>query len=54
VLVSTAGPEQGEACSGQRSFGALHHLALVCDDDVLESRLRARPAWRRSDTAEVI
>ena len=24
----------------------MHWMALVCDDDVLESRLHARPAWR--------
>jgi hypothetical protein len=32
----------------------IHYLALVCADEILEGRLRARPAWRRSGTAEVL
>lgn len=30
-------------------LGPIHTLALVCDDDVLAARLRARPAWRGVD-----
>jgi hypothetical protein len=31
-----------------------HYLALVCADDELERRLRARPGWRRSDSEPFI
>ncbi len=30
----------------RRYLGRIHYLALVCADDVLAGRLRARPAWR--------
>jgi hypothetical protein len=30
----------------RRYVGEIHTLTLVCDDDVLAARLRARPAWR--------
>jgi hypothetical protein len=52
VLVGSAVPDQFESCPERRYFSALHYLALVCDDDNLEERLRARPAWRRSGTPE--
>lgn len=32
----------------------IHYLALVCDDEVLEERLRSRPEWRRSRSPEFI
>ena len=54
MLVGAAVPEQFAPCSGRRYCSVVHHLALVCDDDILEARLRARPTWRRSGTAEVI
>jgi hypothetical protein len=47
-------PENLEACIERRYFGALHYLALVCADEVLEQRLRDRPAWRKSDQPEFI
>jgi predicted kinase len=46
VLCGTALPDQFEACPERRYFTQLHYLALVCDDDLLAARLRARPAWR--------
>lgn len=46
VLCPTASPEQIEVCPQRRYFSTVHYLALVCDDDVLEERLRQRPAWR--------
>ncbi|MGZ6286091.1 MAG: AAA family ATPase [Ktedonobacterales bacterium] len=54
VLIGSAVPEQFEACSERRYFGELHYLVLVADDDILEERLRARPAWRRSATADAL
>ena len=54
VLCGTAVPAQFEACPERRYFASLHYLALVCDDDVLAARLRARPAWRQTDTTEFI
>jgi hypothetical protein len=54
VLVGSAIPAQFEVCSERRYFQALHYLALITDDDMLEQRLRARPAWRQSAGAEVL
>jgi len=41
-------PTNIEPCLESRYFSAIHYLALVCDDDVLAGRLRARPQWRQS------
>lgn len=46
----TGVPANLAACVERRYLRDLHFLALVCDDDVLAARLRARPAWRRSGT----
>jgi predicted kinase len=54
VLAGSAVPEQFEACAERRYFSALHYLALVCEDELLEARLRARPTWRHSGTPEVL
>lgn len=54
VLCGTAIPEQFETCPERRYFSTLHSLALVCDDQLLEERLKQRPAWRRSGSAENI
>ncbi len=54
VLCGTAIPEQFEACPERRYFSTLHYLAMVCDDQLLEERLKQRPAWRQSGSAEYI
>jgi|SRR6266498_4574099 len=41
-------PENIEPCVERRYFSDIHYLALVCDDDLLAQRLKARPAWRGS------
>ena len=41
-------PENIEPCVERRYFSDLHYLALVCDDEILSQRLKARPAWRGS------
>ncbi len=41
-------PPNVEPCVERRYFSETHYLALVCDDDVLQARLRARPSWRAS------
>jgi broad-specificity NMP kinase len=41
-------PVNIEPCVERRYFSTVHYLALVCDDDVLAQRLKARPAWRGS------
>lgn len=41
-------PENIEPCVERRYFSYIHYLALVCDDDLLAQRLKARPAWRGS------
>jgi len=48
VLVGTALPDQFEDCAERRYFTDLHYLALVCEWDILERRLRSRPGWRQS------
>jgi hypothetical protein len=47
-------PENLEPCIERRYFGQLHYLGLVCSDEVLEQRLRARPAWRMSNQPDFI
>jgi hypothetical protein len=47
-------PENIEPCVQRRYFSAVHYLALVCREDVLEARLRTRPAWRNAAEAEFI
>ncbi|HEX8335619.1 MAG TPA: hypothetical protein VF621_02765 [Pyrinomonadaceae bacterium] len=39
-------PHSVEPLPERRLFGAVHYLGLVCDDEVLTARLRARPSWR--------
>lgn len=41
-------PENIEPCIERRYFSDIHYLALICDDEVLAQRLKARPAWRGS------
>lgn len=41
-------PENIEPCVERRYFSKVHYLALICDDNVLARRLKARPAWRGS------
>jgi AAA domain-containing protein len=41
-------PENLENCVERRYFSKIHYLALVCSDDALADRLRARPGWRGS------
>ena len=54
VLCGTALPEQFEGCPERRYFSTLHYLAIVCDDDLLVERLRSRPAWRQTHSAEFV
>jgi len=51
VILCGAGiPAQFEQCVERRYFSEIHYLALVCDDEVLASRLRSRLAWRGVST----
>ena len=54
VLCGTVIPEQFEVCPERRYFSTLHYLAIVCDDQLLEERLKQRPAWRHSGSTESI
>jgi gluconate kinase len=55
VLLCGAGlPAQFEPCIERRYFSGIHYLALVCEDEILASRLRNRPAWRGSFKDEYI
>lgn len=48
LLCGSCNPTDIEALPERRYLGTIHYLALVCDDNVLATRLRARPAWRES------
>jgi predicted kinase len=55
VLLVGAGigvPANLKNCIERRYFSAVHYLALVCDDEILEKRLKARPAWRSAAAPE--
>ena len=54
LFSSGAIPPNIEPCIEARYFSAIHYLALVYDDDLLEKRLKARPAWRNSGGDEFI
>lgn len=41
-------PENIEPCVERRYFSDTYYLALICEDDVLVKRLKARPVWRGS------
>jgi broad-specificity NMP kinase len=53
VLLGTVLPEHFGSQPEMRFFSDIHYLALVCREDELESRLRARPAWRGYDDAKI-
>jgi predicted ABC-type ATPase/ribosomal protein L32 len=54
VLCGAALPEQFEVCPERRYFSTLYYLALVCDDSVLQERLKFRPSWRRSGSNDFL
>ena len=53
VLLGTVLPEHYETQPERRFFSDIHYLALVCREEELERRLRARPAWRGYDDAKI-
>jgi broad-specificity NMP kinase len=54
VLCGTVAPGSLERLTGARYFAAIHYLALVCADDELARRLRARPSWRQSGQEQFV
>lgn len=48
VLCGSLLPEQLESVPARKLLGPVHFCNLDCPDDVLASRLRARPSWRLS------
>jgi broad-specificity NMP kinase len=54
ILCGAAVPSQFEQCVERRYFSDIYYLALVCDDEVLASHLRSRPAWRSTSADEQI
>lgn len=46
VLCGTVVPEELEPLPERAFFSEVHYLAMVADNEVLDARLRARPAWR--------
>jgi hypothetical protein len=54
ALFGSSTPGQFERCAERRYIGDIRYLGLVCDDDELERRLKARPGWRKSGSEEVV
>lgn len=54
ALFGSSTPGQFERCVERRYIGEIHYLALTCDDDELERRLKARPGWRKSGEEGVL
>lgn len=57
VLLCGAGlgvPANLESSVEARYFRTIRYLALVCDDELLAARLRARPAWRGAGGDEFV
>lgn len=50
VLTGSLTPDQLERLPARKLIGPIHFALLDCPDDVLASRLRARPAWRNSSS----
>jgi chloramphenicol 3-O-phosphotransferase len=48
VVEGSCLPDQYETIGERWSFSKTAYLAVVCDDEELERRLHARPAWRGS------
>jgi hypothetical protein len=48
LLEGTAVSDSHEGLGERHLFGHVAYLALVCDDQQLETRLMDRPAWRKS------
>jgi hypothetical protein len=49
ILCGTHLPEHLDLCDYRPLFPTIHYLALLCDEDELAARLRARPSWRGCD-----
>lgn len=54
LLAGSCDPDQYEALPGRPYVGAIHTLALVCDENELRRRLTDRPPWRTSGGPAVI
>lgn len=54
VLCGVGEPTQFEQCIERRYFSEFHYLALICDDQILASRLRNLQTSRRSFKDEYI
>ena len=54
LFMAGATPRAVEPCIERRYFSTTHYLALVCDNDLLAARLRARPAWRGAGASPFI
>lgn len=54
ALFGSATPGQFDQCQERRYIGDINYLALTCDDEELERRLKSRPGWRGSGSEDVI
>jgi hypothetical protein len=57
VVIFGAGfvvPDNVAPCVERRYFSRLYHLGLICNEETLAGRLRARPQWRQSSDPDTI
>lgn len=54
ALFGSSTPGQFERCEERRYIGDIRYLALVCEEEELEKRLKARPVWRGSGDEETL
>ena len=54
VLCTSLLPSQLESLPARKLLGPIHFCNLDCPDDVLAARLRARPAWRHTNTEDAV
>ena len=54
VLCGSFLPSQLETLPARQLVGAIHFCTLDCPDSVLADRLRRRPSWRGTSTADAI
>lgn len=54
VLIGSSIPEQFENCIERRYFSNLYHIALVCDEKSLITRLKERPKYRNCSSDDFI
>lgn len=50
LMCGSSIPGGFDNCLEARYFSSFHFAALICDDEILTKRLKARPAWRKGSS----